>query len=246
MEGEGTKRRQGTLAWSSARPESNAQSIALPKDSSVAAHCSTVGVAIVEEDSQCRHTLIHFLGDAPGFHCSGAYGNLKDARAGIIASRPSIVLTNLLLPDGCGIEFTKVLKAILPSIAVVIVSAFDLDGEMIKSFGAGASAFLVKPFHAGQFLATLRFSLGRPGPSAQLQASSDSHATKHLTKREWEVMRYFARGLLYKEIADQLHISVSAVHKHQHNIFVKLHVSNRMEAVRECERVYTWRAVSER
>jgi DNA-binding NarL/FixJ family response regulator len=188
-------------------------------------------VAVVEEDSQSRHSLVHFLSDTPGFHCSGAYGNLREAHAGILATQPSIVLTNLLLPDGCGIEFTRLLKRLFPSIAIVIVSGFDLESKMTRAFAAGASGYIVKPFHLGQLLATLKFSLEHHPASRVPTRTPTEDRGRRLSSREESLMKLLSTGLLYKEIADEMHVSEASVRKHVHGIYQKLHVGNRAEAV---------------
>ena len=98
---------------------------------------------------------------------------------------------------------------------------------------------MTRPFTLEQCLAELRFAVGRSGSGAAGSSAVDalsppaSNEWLRLTRREHEVMRCFARGLLYKEVADELGISYSAVNKHQHNIFLKLHVTNRTEAAKK-------------
>jgi DNA-binding NarL/FixJ family response regulator len=96
-----------------------------------------------------------------------------------------------------------------------------LDAVVIaKSKVAGADGYLTKPVAPGQYVATLRFL-----------ANGLTCECLLLSHRDNEVMRLLAEGLLYKEIADRLRISYSAVHKHQRSIFLKLRVSNRAEAI---------------
>ena len=129
------------------------------------------------------------------------------------------------------------LKGILPRLVVVLVSGIADPETMAAALAAGGDGYLTKPFTISQCLATLTFSarrrrtyaLGGLVVQAQSLRRVDDYA--RLTKREDEVMHGLAKGLLYKEIADNLHISSSTVNKHQHNIFRKLHVSNRTEAV---------------
>jgi len=108
--------------------------------------------------------------------------------------------------------------------------------SMDEALRAGADGYLVKPITPDQCVAALKFAMARQRKRrvAQRQNSGAAGAIgfAKLTQREKEIMSLLARGLLYKEIADELGISYSAVHKHQHNIFKKLGVNNRSEAAR--------------
>jgi DNA-binding NarL/FixJ family response regulator len=136
---------------------------------------------------------------------------------------------DIRLPGISGIECTRRLKRILPELIVVIVTG-DLDQAIIAdAFAAGGDGYLMKPFTVAQCVATLNFAAQRH--LARIHRAQQRRVV--LTLREHEIMRCFANGMLYKEIAAELGISYSAVHKHQHNLFVKLQVQNRSEAVQK-------------
>jgi DNA-binding NarL/FixJ family response regulator len=124
------------------------------------------------------------------------------------------------MPEVNGIECTRVLKQVNPGIRIVMVTGSHDSESVQKSLDVGADGYLTKPIVITQFLVTLGFAVGnRPDPHIVL------------TARENEIMRLLAEGLLYKEIAERLGVSFSSVHKHQHQIFMKLHTSNRTEAI---------------
>ena len=145
---------------------------------------------------------------------------------------PRIVLMDVRMPRLSGIECTRRSKDMLP------VSGLTDAETMAAALAAGGDGYLTKPFTTSQCLATLRFAIRHGGSGTSDSADARVSSTRGslecalLTDREEEVIRCFAKGLLYKETAAELGISYSTVHKHQHNIFKKFHVTNRTEAIR--------------
>lgn len=177
-------------------------------------------VAVVDDEEDMRLLLRDALTDAVGFRCVGCFANASEALAAIPTLRPDIVLMDIGMPDVNGIECTRLLKEINPELKIIMLSGRHNDESIHESLNAGADGYLTKPVVIKQFLATLSFAVG-----------NRNEINSVLTVRENQIMQLFAQGLLYKEIADKLAISYSSVHKYQHNIFVKLHVSNRIEAI---------------
>jgi len=133
----------------------------------------------------------------------------------------NLVLMDIRMPGVNGIECTARLKRVMPRVKTIMMTGMPDADSMQKSLDAGAEGYLTKPVAADQCLAMLRFAF--KGPARDCSP---------LSQRDNEVMSYLEEGLLYKEIADKMGISYSAVHKHQHRIFLKLRVSNRAEAIR--------------
>ena len=167
----------------------------------------------------------------------GSYTNGEEALREIPGAHPRIVLMDVRMPGISGIECMRRLKGRLPGLIVVLVSELTDRETMSAALAAGGDGYLAKPFAVAQCLATVRFSVRRyssaPPDRAEVNGPSARAGEElaHLTDREHHVMSCLAKGLLYKEIADKLRLSFSTVHKLQHRIFLKLHVSNRTEAV---------------
>ena len=199
----------------------------------------TVCVAVVDDDESIHLYLKDILQLTKNFNLVGSFPNAAQALTGLPLLRPDLTLMDVRLPDLNGIECTKRLKQSMPQMQVVIVTGAHETNWVGASRWAGAVAYLVKPFDGEQLLATLRFvSSGQSDDEpSYLGKKSGPVRTKAievtlLNPKEREVLKNLADGLLYKEISDALGISYAAVHKCQHNIFKKLHVSNRSEAVR--------------
>jgi DNA-binding NarL/FixJ family response regulator len=143
---------------------------------------------------------------------------------------------DIRLPGMNGIECTRRLRRIMPNMTIIIVTGTHDSSLVGASLQAGAAAYLLKPFEGDQLLATLRFASLSQTKDPQIKGEDHSAKTSKrnlfLSPREQEVLTGLADGLLYKEISQKLVISYAAVHKHQHNIFRKLRVSNRSEAIR--------------
>jgi DNA-binding NarL/FixJ family response regulator len=197
-------------------------------------------VAVVDDDVNICLCLKDILQSAENFMFAGSFSNASGALAGIPRLSPDLTLMDIRLPDLNGIECTKILKRILPLAKIIIVTGTHDANLVDASLQAGALAYLIKPFEEDQLLATLRFAAvsqakakpnkmgARITPFSKIQIGTNLP----LNPREKEVLMNLAEGLLYKEISDILGISYSAVHKCLNNVYKKLRVSNRTEAVR--------------
>lgn len=193
-------------------------------------------VAIVDDDENTRLCFQDILQSAENFRFVGSFANAAEALAGIPRLQPDLTLMDIRLPGMNGIECTRRLKRIMPNLKIVIVTGTHNADCVDASLQAGAEAYLFKPLMGDQLLATLRFAaLNRPGnpdKAEEFLSANPSKTNLPLSPREREVLAGLADGLLYKEISQKLGVSYATVHKHQHNIFKKLHVSNRSEAIR--------------
>ena len=190
-------------------------------------------VAVVDDDADTRIWFKDVLQSEKKFNFAGGFSTASEALTQIPRMQPNLALVDISLPDINGIECTKLLKRAIPRLKVVIASGNRELSWLDRSLEAGAVAYLIKPMDPAQLIATLRFAaslVNKPiGSSPEKSAKFFKWA---LNQRERDVLGKMAEGLLYKEIPDALGISYTAVHKCQHRIFKKLHVSNRSEALR--------------
>jgi DNA-binding NarL/FixJ family response regulator len=195
-----------------------------------------IEIAIVDADAETRFFLQRILEQSGGYRCVGSYASGEEALREIPGARPRIVLMDVRMPGISGIECMGRLKGRLPGLIVVLVTELTDPETMSEAFAAGGDGYLTKPFAVAQCLATVRFSFRRDRSAPPDRGEVDGPSRRgdefvRLTDREHHVMSCLAKGLLYKEIADELRLSFSTVHKLQHRIFLKLHVNNRTEAV---------------
>ena len=156
--------------------------------------------------------------------------------------RPGIAIMDIAMPGMGGIEATRAIKESCPETAVLVLSAYDDEPYLIALLEAGAAGFLLKNVHGQELINAIRAvsrgeSVLQPSLAEKIMRRLSArpvtveHATDLLSEREFEVLRLAARGLPNKEIARRLRLSIRTVHSHLANIFTKMHVGSRTEAV---------------
>lgn len=200
-----------------------------------------IRVALLEDDSQVREGLVSLLNAAPGFQCAAACTSAEEALARLPPLSPDVVLMDIQLPGMTGIECIRRLKPQQPGIQVAMLTVFEDHDRIFQSLSAGASGYLLKQTPPAKLLEAIgELHRGGSPMSAQIarcvvetfqRPVSPDLSDSNLTPREQEIIRLLAKGFLYKEIADQLSLSVETVRTHLHRIYDKLHVRTRTEAV---------------
>ena len=181
------------------------------------------------------------LRHAPEMVCAGVYGNAEQAEREIPLDPPDVVLMDINLGSGSGIECVRKLKQSNPKIEFVMLTTYD-DTELIfNALRAGASGYLLKRAAPEELLAAIPEVMRGGSPmSMEIARRVVSHFheirkpmtdVETLSAREREVLDLLAEGLPYKQIADRLGISPHTVHNHLRSIYGKLHVQSRTEAV---------------
>ena len=198
-------------------------------------------VSIIEDDSELRESFREILQAAKGWSVTGAHARSETAMPAILADPPDVAIVDIQLPGLSGIECVRQLKPSCPNTQFLMVTVYDNADRVYEALAAGASGYLLKRDVPLRLLEALDDVLagGSPMSSAiarkvvqhfQIPAAS-SHEDYNLTSRETEVLDLLVKGFLYKEIADQLQIRIETVRYHLTNIYRKLHVRTRTEAV---------------
>jgi DNA-binding NarL/FixJ family response regulator len=147
---------------------------------------------------------------------------------------PDVAVVDVAMPGMSGIEATRQIKALLPGVAVLALTAYDDDQYVLALLDAGAAGFMLKDARGDELVEAVRAvhrgeAVLRPGVAAR--ALRRAVSPPPLSDREMEVLREAARGLPNKDIARRLNLSVRTIHTHLGNIFTKLGVGSRTEAV---------------
>jgi DNA-binding NarL/FixJ family response regulator len=201
-----------------------------------------ITVSIVEDDSPLRGILSEWVCDAEGFKCVGAHENAESALAALPQEKPSVVLMDINMPGMNGIECVRRLKPRMLDTQFMMLTVYEDPDHIFKALSSGASGYLLKRTPRAELIAAIRDIHAGGSPmssniarkivhSFQRFNSTSSATPDNLSPREREVLELLARGYLYKEIADSLHISVPTVNTHIRRIYEKLHVRSRSQAV---------------
>lgn len=198
-------------------------------------------VSIVEDDDEVRQSLLVLINGSEGFRCVSAHRSAEDAIAGIPAAQPDVALLDINLPRQSGIDCVRQLKAQLPNLHCLMLTMYEDADLIFKSLTAGASGYLLKRTPPARLLdAILEVQHGGAPMSGKIarvvvqyfqQLKGPDPTTETLTRRERELLDLLAKGHRYKEIAVTLGISFDTVRAHLRNIYDKLQVRSRTEAV---------------
>jgi len=207
-----------------------------------------VRIVLLEDDAPTRERLRDALASEPGFDVV-AVGTLADARAEISREAPRVLVTDLELPDGNGIELTAEVRAAHPAVEVLVISVLCDERNVVAAISAGASGYIVKDALPEDMAATVhqvlrgesplsaaiaRYLLRRLQPPKGAAApGGDDGDDLGLTGRETDILWGIAKGMTYNEIADGLGISRKTVPNYIKSIYRKLEVNSRGEAVFE-------------
>ena len=200
-----------------------------------------IRVSIVEDDRGTRESLAELLSRAPALRFIRAYPTAEAALQNFAADAPDVVLMDINLPRMNGIECVALLKQQLPRTQVLMLTTYEEGDLIFDSLRKGASGYLLKNLPPAELVQAIeQVHAGGAPMSMQVARKVVNHfqrikqpksEVEQLTKRELEILALLAKGFLYKEIADQLGISLSTVRAHLHAVYEKLHVQSRTEAV---------------
>jgi DNA-binding NarL/FixJ family response regulator len=200
-----------------------------------------ISVCLVEDHRGTRETLAALLREAPSLRLLETYATAEEALRRLPAAGPDVALVDINLPGMSGIELVTRLKTSCPHLSLLMLTTHEESDLIFESLRAGATGYLLKnQAHAGLIEAVQQVRDGGAPMSMQIarkvvrffqQPSPRPPTFEALTTREHEILAALATGKLYKEIGDQLGISLSTVRGHLHKIYAKLHVQSRTEAV---------------
>jgi DNA-binding NarL/FixJ family response regulator len=209
----------------------------------VSDHKMPITLAIVEDLDEVRDGLMNFLALSPEFKVLDTFKTAEEALEAVPRLQPDIVIMDINLPGMNGIECVRQIVSVNSRTQFMMFTVYENDEKVFEALKAGASGYLLKNTGLIHIIEALKelYQGGSPmsaNIARKLVNSFQQQAQKEtvsemamLSPRENEILQHLARGLLYKEIADQLHIATSTVRQHIHRIYEKLHVQNRTEAI---------------
>lgn len=199
-----------------------------------------LNIGIIEDEKQIREGMITMINGSEGFSCKHAFDNAEDAIKKVPMLNLDVVLVDIHLPGKSGIDCIAELKPKCSHTQFIIFSSFEDTESVFKSLKVGATGYLTKTTEPSKILDALVdvYKGGSPMSSNIARKIVNSfHSTESntelekLSAREKEILDLLTKGYRYKEIANQLFLSTETVRTHIRNIYEKLQVNSRTEAI---------------
>ena len=199
-----------------------------------------ITICIIEDIIEIQKGLQNIIESDPQLRLLASFTNAEEAIETIPKLLPDVVITDINLPQKSGIDCISELKLQHPDIQFIMFTIYEDNDQVFDALKAGASGYILKNTPPDKILSSIieLYDGGSPmSPKiarkvlSTFNAVSESQVQNLLSKREYEVLELLSKGHLYKEIADQLFISLSTVKRHLNHIYTKLQVQNKTEAV---------------
>jgi len=210
------------------------------EDATAADH--VIRVAIIEDSREVREGLAALINGTRGFSCSSSYYSMEAALAGIsLQKEPDVILTDIGLPGMSGIEGIEILRERYPQVPIVALTVYDNDEKVFNALCAGASGYLLKTTPPARLLESIREVVNGGAPMSPEVARRvvrlfrefrpPETADYRLTPQETELLKLLIEGHHKKTAAREMSISTNTVSFHLKNIYSKLQVHSKTEAV---------------
>jgi len=200
-----------------------------------------IRVAIVEDQYEVREGLAVLINGTSGFKCAGNYRTMEDALLVLEKEPPDVVLTDLGLPLMSGTEGIRILKERHPDLPILALTVYNDEEDIFDALCAGASGYLLKNTSPARLLESIREVLDGGAPMSPevarrvirlfREVSPPAKANYQLTPQETELLKLMVEGHNYKAAAAKLGITINTVSFHVRNIYSKLQVHSKSEAV---------------
>lgn len=200
-----------------------------------------IKVAIIEDQEDIREGLAFLISSTEGYSCTGRFESVEEAIAKIDTNLPDVVLVDIGLPGMSGIEGIRVLKRRQPGLLLVTLTVYSDNDRIFDALCAGASGYLLKKTPPARLLEYLKDVISGGAPMSPEVASRvialfrearpPATADYHLTPHEVRLLKMLVEGHSYRTISEELGSSVNTIGFHMQNIYRKLQVHSKSEAV---------------
>jgi DNA-binding NarL/FixJ family response regulator len=200
-----------------------------------------LGVVIIEDIRDVREGLSVLVNGTPGFRCVATFRTMEEALEKVPTTKVGVILTDIGLPGLSGIDGIRLLRERLPDVPVVALTVYDADDQIFRAVCAGASGYLLKNTPPARLLEALKDAAAGGAPMSPQVATRvlrlfrefrpEPNATCNLTPQEHQLLKLLVDGHHKKTAAAVLNISVNTVSFHLKNIYQKLQVHSKTEAV---------------
>jgi len=177
------------------------------------------------------------INDVEGFHIVNSYGSFEDASKSIVNDNPAVVMLDIELPGTSGIEAILWIKKKLPKSYIIMLTVYESEEQIFNALSNGASGYLTKNSPIGKIIDSIREVCEGGGPMSTNVArmvikSFQKNQQSPLSKRETQILEMVSEGKSRSQIANDLFIDSETVKTHIKNVYVKLDVSSKADAIK--------------
>ena len=200
-----------------------------------------IGVAIIEDDRRIREGLQTLINGSPGYRCVACFRSMEEALGGRWTDIPDVTLVDLGLPGMAGTEGLPELRLRYPTVALVVLTVYEDDDRIFRALCAGASGYLLKKTPPARLLEGITDVLAGGAPmspeiarrviSLFRQIRPPERVDYDLTPHEVRLLKLLVEGRNYQGAAAELGVTFSTINFHMQNIYAKLQVHSKSEAV---------------
>ena len=199
-------------------------------------------VLVVDDHIMFREGLISLLCSTPDFSVIDQAGTMNDGIEKALIHKPDIILMDFSLPDGTGLDATRIILAQVPECKIVFLTVYETDENLLSAIRLGAKGYMLKNVSSSSLIASLRaleqgeIAMSRKMMSKALEysrfamSSPSQDVMSRLSPREIDILFELQNDTTNAEIAQHLYLSENTVKHHVHNILEKLGINNRRQA----------------
>jgi DNA-binding NarL/FixJ family response regulator len=196
-----------------------------------------IRICLIEDDATIREGYAFLLGNTPGLSVVATYPNADEALKKIATEEPEVILLDIELPGTSGLDALPKLKKLLPDTYILMLTVYEQPNHIFRALGTGASGYLTKNSSPEKIVSAIHEVMEGGGPmSAQIArmviSSFQRSEASPLTKRETEILELISVGKSRKKIAEELFIDLETVKSHIKNIYQKLDVHSKEDALK--------------
>jgi len=198
-------------------------------------------VVVIEDLREVREGLTALINGSHGFKCIGSYYSMEAALLRLGDDKPDVILTDIGLPGMSGIEGTAIMRKQFPDVPILALTVYDNDHHVFDALCAGATGYLLKNTAPARLLESIKEAAEGGSPMSPEVARRvvrlfrefrpPEHASYHLTSQETELLKLLIEGHHKKTAAREMGISTNTISFHLKNIYLKLQVHSKTEAV---------------
>lgn len=200
----------------------------------------TIRVVIVEDDETIRNGFSYLINQSKSYKVVNSYANAEKALTHLVADNPEVILLDIELPGIKGIDALPKIKHLLPKVHILMLTVYDNEANVFNALSKGASGYLTKNDSADKIMEAIQEVVDGGAPMSMNIAkivikSFHKNQNSPLTKRETEILEQIANGMSRSKIAKQMFIDLETVKSHIKNIYSKLNVHSREDAIKKAK-----------